>query len=123
VVVEFLVVVALNLVEPELDIGDFGSDGVHGGIRPAGEIAHCFCGVYMLGSGGLVDGERIIPHGLRFDAYIGDFGYPRAPAVTENDCAVAGEALVMIGRIVPFWLNLVLSSSAMARKKLGMVVL
>ena len=59
VVVLLLVVVAFDLVEPELDVGDFAGDGVDGGERPAGEVRHRLCGVDGLRAGGLVDGERV----------------------------------------------------------------
>ena len=49
----------------------------------------------MLGSGRLVDGERIIPHRLRFGAD-GDFGVEGAATVADDYRAVAGEALIVV---------------------------
>jgi hypothetical protein len=55
------VIVACDLVEPELNIGDFGGDGIDCGKRPAGEIANGLCRIDALGASGLVDGQGIIP--------------------------------------------------------------
>jgi hypothetical protein len=47
----FFLIVARDLVEPELDICDLGRDCVDGCIGPAGEIAHRLCGIDLLRAG------------------------------------------------------------------------
>jgi hypothetical protein len=53
------VVVAFDLVVPELNVGDFARDGVHRSERPAVEARHCLLWADGLRARGLVDGERV----------------------------------------------------------------
>ena len=59
-IVLLFVFVAGDLVEAELDVGDFARYRVDRGERPAVEISHRLCRADGLGSGGFVDGERIV---------------------------------------------------------------
>jgi hypothetical protein len=76
-----LVILAIDLVEPELDVGYFGGDGIDRGIRPAGEVAHRLGSVDGLGTGGLVDRQRIVAHGRGLRFRIGDAGLAGAASV------------------------------------------
>ena len=70
--------VAVDFVEPELNVGDFGGDCVDGGERPAGEVAHGFGGIDLLGAGGFVDRQRIAAECLRLRVYVWDFSFDGA---------------------------------------------
>ena len=96
-VIQLLVVVAFDLVEPELDVRDFAGDGVDGGERPAGEVAHRLGGVDVLGAGGLVDGERVVAERFQTSVDVGDFGFAGAATVAHHDLAGCGDTLKTIG--------------------------
>ena len=57
VVIKFLVVVTFDLVEPQLDVGRLGRDGVDVSECPAGEVALRLAGIDRLRATGLLDRE------------------------------------------------------------------
>ena len=69
-IVLLLVFVAGDLVETELNVGDFARYRVDCGVRPAIEIRHRLCRADGLRFGGLVNGKRIVPE--RLFAYFGE---------------------------------------------------
>lgn len=85
--IKFFVIFASNLVEPQLDVCDFGRDGVDGRIRPAGEIAHRLRRIDALRAGGLVDRERVAAR--RFQSAVGTSGLrvPRRSRSTTAPCS------------------------------------
>jgi len=96
VVVLLLVIVAGDFVEAQLDVSDFGGDGVDSGERPAAEIGHRFGRADGLRAGGLVDRKRVVAE--RLLAYLGDFGFDGAATVAQDDLAPAGEAFKRVDR-------------------------
>jgi hypothetical protein len=81
-------------LEPELDLRDFGRDGVDGRERPAREVGHRFRGIDALGAGRPVDRERVAAERRALMAYVRDFGFDRAATVAQDDFASFGEALI-----------------------------
>jgi hypothetical protein len=96
--VYFFLIVALGLVEPEFDVGDLARNGIDGCERPAVEIGHRLRGIYALGSGRLVDRERVVTEGFGLLVYVGNFSFERAATVADDDGAVTLEALKAIDR-------------------------
>ena len=80
-VVLLFVVFTFDLVEAKLDVGYFACNGDHRCKRPASEVAHRLCGIDLLGSGGLPDGERVITYCDALSVYVGDLSLARAAAV------------------------------------------
>jgi hypothetical protein len=76
----------VTFAEAQLDVGDFGGDGVDGGERPAVKVCHRLCRADRLRAGGLVDAERVFAE--RLLAYLGDFGFDGAASVTEDDSTI-----------------------------------
>src|SRR6202034_342139 len=86
----FFLVIAVDLVEPELDIRDFACDGVDGRERPTVKVAHRLRGIDGFSTGRPVDRERVAAtEGLFIRGRY--FGFARTAAVAKNDGAAGGK--------------------------------